>query len=144
MNENYISPEAVEELIDFSGGKENLKNLGEGQLKACTAIYNKLVKNNFAYLGDEVGMGKTYIALGVVGLLRHFNPRLKVLYIAPKRNIQYKWIKEYNNFIRYNYRNIDGAVKNYNQSTSSPYVACENLYHLAQSFTQAYYGDYLL
>ena len=41
-----------------------------------------------AYLADEVGMGKTYVALGALALFRHFHPDFRVLIIAPRENIQ--------------------------------------------------------
>ena len=84
-------------LIDFSGGDESLKRLGDVQLEGAVALQNMLAdrKIGFAYLADEVGMGKTYIALGVVAMLRYFNPMLRVLYICPSRNVQEKWDREY-------------------------------------------------
>src|SRR5215510_99307 len=94
---------SARQLIDFSGGKSELRGLAEGQLQAAVALFNILHTHGFAYLGDEVGMGKTYIALGVVSLMRHFNPGLRVLYITPSQNIQQKWQKEYRNFVRFAY-----------------------------------------
>jgi hypothetical protein len=58
-----------------------------------------LQDQSVAYLADEVGMGKTYVALGAMALLRHFQPQLRVVVMAPKENIQLKWIKEWRNFV---------------------------------------------
>ena len=79
-------------VIDFSGGNPELKGLAEQQLLGAVALYNKLADHQVAYLADEVGMGKTYIGLGVVALMRHFNPGLRVLYLLPKNNVRDIWI----------------------------------------------------
>jgi hypothetical protein len=70
-------------ILDFTGGDEALKSLGELQLEGAVALHNMIAdpKVGMGYLADEVGMGKTYVALGVVSLLRYFNPSLRVLYI---------------------------------------------------------------
>ena len=69
-------------------------------LIGAVALHNMIAdpEVGLGYLADEVGMGKTYIALGVVALMRYFNPSLRVLYICPSRNVQEKWDKEYIGF----------------------------------------------
>ena len=57
-------------------------------LHGAVAIHNILEQHRVAYLADEVGMGKTYVALGALALFRHFRPDFRVLIIAPKENIQ--------------------------------------------------------
>ena len=87
---NPIDLETARCLIDYSGGDTSLERLGEIQIEGAVAIQNMLVDPDveFAYLADEVGMGKTYIALGVVAMLRYFNPMLRVLFICPSLNVQ--------------------------------------------------------
>src|SRR6187431_2070283 len=88
--QRMIDIAAARELIDF-----NASNIGvtraEEQLAGAVAIHNILKRQNVAYLADEVGMGKTYVALGAMALFRHFNPEFRVLVIAPRENIQQKW-----------------------------------------------------
>src|SRR4026208_1966400 len=79
-------------------GKQRAKE----QIQGAVAIHNMLEKHRVAYLADEVGMGKTYVALGALALFRHFQPDFRVLVIAPKENIQRKWMKEFGNFVAYN------------------------------------------
>ncbi len=72
----HIEPVSVgtaRHLVDFGGGAMS-KALAEDQLQGAVALHNVLAKEGFAYLADEVGMGKTYIALGVVSLIRFFHP----------------------------------------------------------------------
>ncbi len=59
-----IHPEDVAELIDLTVvGDPDSRSMAEMQLKGIAAIYDILCKHSFAYLADEVGMGKTYQAL---------------------------------------------------------------------------------
>jgi hypothetical protein len=51
-----------------------MESLGKQQLEGAVALHNMLARQGIAYLADEVGMGKTYIALGVVALMRRLNP----------------------------------------------------------------------
>jgi hypothetical protein len=70
--------------------------------------------NKYLYIGDEVGLGKTYVALGIASLLRHFseNPDSYTdLILVPKKNLQYKWQKEIKSFIRNNYQYDDNRVR---------------------------------
>lgn len=85
--------------------------VADEQLRGAVAIHNMLQDQGVAYLADEVGMGKTYVALGAMALLRHFRPSLRVMVIAPKENIQTKWIKEWRNFVSTVVRVEDLRVK---------------------------------
>lgn len=110
-----ISKEFATELIDFAPTEKSKKlGFGESQLEGTVSAYNMLARNKIAYLADEVGMGKTYIALGVLGLLRHLNPHARVMIIAPRENIQLKWIKELSNFVMHNWKVEDNCFKGLN------------------------------
>lgn len=125
-NINPISIETARELIDFSGSSLS-PSLADAQLQGAVAIHNIMATEGFAYLADEVGMGKTYVALGVVGLIRFFNPGIRVLYIAPRENIQTKWVKELRNFTRNNWLNVDQRVKSVQGIPCVDIARCENL-----------------
>jgi superfamily II DNA or RNA helicase len=94
-------------MIDVTTARKLLNfgaRIGEGQradeqLEGAVAVHNLLQSKGVAYLADEVGMGKTYVALGALALFRHFNPDFRVLVIAPRGNIQTKWMKELRNFV---------------------------------------------
>jgi hypothetical protein len=49
-------------------------------------------------LADEVGMGKTFEALGVAALVHHAKPRAKIVIITPGPDLNTKWIKELDHF----------------------------------------------
>ena len=45
-------------------------------------------------------MGKTDVALGALALFPHYEPAFRVLFIAPRENIQQKWITELGSWTR--------------------------------------------
>ena len=62
-----IDLKAAQQLLNFGA------SIGEGaraneQLAGAVAIHNILEREHVAYLADEVGMGKTYVALGAMAL----------------------------------------------------------------------------
>lgn len=102
----------VEQLIDFSPTDLiRQSGIGDLQREGCVALFNMLVRNGIAYLADEVGMGKTYIGLAVMHLLRYQKPNARVLIITPRRNIQEKWANDLTSFVQQNWRRADHRVK---------------------------------
>jgi len=90
--------------------------IAERQFQVILKGANYLLEegNDFLYIGDEVGLGKTYIALGIASLLQVFsnNPDNYInTVLVPKENLQYKWHKEIRNFIANNYKQKDNRVK---------------------------------
>src|SRR5437667_1643696 len=100
------------------------------QLEGAVAIHNILERHRVAYLADEVGMGKTYVALGALALFRHYEPNFRALIIAPRENIQNKWMKELRNFVANNVRFPDLRMKALDGRPARPLVACGNLLEL--------------
>jgi len=141
-----IDLETARRLIDFSGGDESLKGLSEMQIEGAVALQNMIADPGvgFAYLADEVGMGKTYVALGVVAMLRYFNPTLRVLYICPSRNVQEKWGREYKSFIRTNVRVNQGRIRTRQGLPAAPYTSCRNVVDLLHNAATGYYADYFI
>jgi hypothetical protein len=132
-----ISIETARQLLDFGGGADDAgmrlsSGRAESQLAGAVAIHNILERDRVAYLADEVGMGKTYVALGAFALFRHFNPRFRMLVIAPKENIQYKWVREYRNFVRNNVRFADRRVKALHQAPARSPIICDSLLELVR------------
>ncbi|MBK8254249.1 MAG: DEAD/DEAH box helicase [Polyangiaceae bacterium] len=129
-----IELEAARALLNFG------KRIGEGpraeeQLRGAVAIHNILETHRVAYLADEVGMGKTYVALGAVALFRHFNPQFRVLFIAPRENIQNKWQKELLNFTAHNVQFSDFRVRGLEGRPARALVHCDNLLGLVYETT---------
>ena len=104
-----VRPEDVGELIDLTVVDDaESRSMAELQLEGVAAIYNILCKQGFAYLADEVGMGKTYQALGLVALLWNEKSDARVLFISPRQNLQVKWHGDYIRFFASNYRREQG------------------------------------
>jgi hypothetical protein len=103
---------AAAELLDMSGGLPGFEDIGAKQLDAAVALHRMLLTHGVAYLADEVGMGKTYVALATVALFRHLQPGFRVLYLAPSKNVLRKWHdRELPAFIRNNVRHADMRVR---------------------------------
>ncbi len=123
---------AARELLNFKSGPAVSQVMADDQLQGAVAIHNILAKEGVAYLADEVGMGKTYVALGAVSLLRYFNPGYRVLYIAPRENIQRKWIKELRNFVSGNWLRVEQRVKSVQGTPARGVAFCHSLFDWTQ------------
>lgn len=142
-----VTGELVDKLIKFKG-RAITDELACIQRNGTVAIYNKLVSaptgSQIAYLADEVGMGKTYIALGVLAVMRHFRPNMRAVVIAPRKHMQDKWVRDQRNFVRDNYLLEDLAVKDVDGTAIRPLYRCENLVDFAQRSVLEHDHDFLL
>jgi hypothetical protein len=140
-----ITSEFVDELIDFSPGEaKEAQGVSELQREGTVAAFNMLATNRCAYLADEVGTGKTYIALGVMSLLRFLKPDARVIVIAPRENIQRKWEKELRNFVRVNWRVVGNRVKSLQGSPVWEPKLCHSLVEFANESMINHDRDFLL
>ena len=127
-----VTSEFVGGLINFAPTEETRKQgFAKDQLEGTVALYNMLARNRVAYLADEVGMGKTYVALGVMSLVRYFDPCARIIVIAPRENIQRKWVKELQNFVRLNWQVVGNRVKSLQGGPAWDPVVCESLLDFA-------------
>ncbi len=111
--ELFSKPVAVEQfqkLVDFCSEGIEAQTAVE-QARGTTALYNILCKEPVAYLADEVGMGKTYQALGLIALAWHFKPDARILVIAPRAAVQEKWHRDYANFVSNNVLVDDNTLR---------------------------------
>ncbi|MFO7303688.1 MAG: DEAD/DEAH box helicase family protein [Acidobacteriota bacterium] len=145
-----VSLDLARELLDMGA---MLRGPGDGpgphpqaeeQLKGVVAIHNILQREGVAYLADEVGMGKTYVALGAIALARHFNPDLRVAVIAPRENIQEKWIKDWTNFAQHLVRVRDMRVRGLSGGLARSICKCDSLRQLIRETTVNPDRDFVL
>ena len=140
-----VSLECAERLIDFAPSMEQRgREFARNQLHGAVAVHNMLARNNVAYLADEVGMGKTYVALGAMAMVRHFHPEARIMVIAPRHNIQRKWVKEYRNFVALNWQVTDNSVRALQGGPDRPLIRCESLYEMAKVLTETMQWDLFL
>ena len=114
-----INIKNVNNIISFLGKESSFNGdttIPELQTKGVTALCNILHNGKYAYLADEVGMGKTYQAIGVISMLLKEKPTAKVLIIAPNRSVQSNWLSEIKNFKKNNLTiDINLNVKNFEE-----------------------------
>ena len=104
-----VRPSDVGDLIDLTvAGVTDTRSMADMQLDGIAAIYNILCDRRFAYLADEVGMGKTYQAMGLAALIWNEKPGARILFISPRQNLQEKWHSDYQRFFASNYRRSQG------------------------------------
>ena len=78
-----IGLDTARALLDL-GTTRVAAHRAEEQLRGAVALHAMLSEHGVAYLADEVGMGKTYVALATLALFRHFDPTFRALVIAPR------------------------------------------------------------
>ncbi|NJI73217.1 DEAD/DEAH box helicase family protein [Sphingobacterium kitahiroshimense] len=98
----------VREIIDLNPTGSISTVISDRQIEVIRKSFNYLVssKNNtVVYIADEVGLGKTYIAMGILALFRSISKEFshRALIIVPKVNLQHKWQKELKLFMQQNY-----------------------------------------
>lgn len=113
-----LRPEQVSAWINFAAPDTDWQyqpgappSMASLQAEGVAHLWNLMSRHQLALLADEVGMGKTFQALGVAALLWKIKPGAKVLVMAPNRDICAHWQREFNAFTRLHYREEDGRVK---------------------------------
>jgi len=114
-----LLPKAVSDWINFDRNNAHwhyegpdATSMASRQAEGVAYLWNLLSRHGVALLADEVGMGKTFQALGVAALLWKMKPDAKVLVMAPNRDICAHWRREYHAFVQFHYRPVDHCVKN--------------------------------
>lgn len=150
-----LSREDIKRLIQFYDPAKN-SSLNELQTEGCYRLWNTLCDDSlrFSYLADEVGMGKTYQALGVLGILHYLKPNSRVIILCPGKEMQKQWSSDWHSFFEEKYcpQGMDGLLKsrriNANgvvcfESSVQP-LLCENLGQFSASLVAAKHSAYLL
>lgn len=114
-----LLPKKVANWINFDRSNpqwhyegQDSTSMASRQAEGVAYLWNLLSRHGVALLADEVGMGKTFQALGVAALLWKMKPDAKVLVMAPNRDICAHWRREYHAFVQFHYRPVDHCVKN--------------------------------
>lgn len=107
--ERPLRPSDVCALIDLTVvGDPDTRSMADMQLEGVAALYNILCDRPFAYLADEVGMGKTYQAMALAAVVWNEKPDARLLFLSPRQNLQVKWFDDYQRFFASNYRRNQG------------------------------------
>lgn len=113
-----LKPMDVAKWINFGGvsgewtyAPDQPTGMAALQTEGVAHLWSVLSRSPVALLADEVGMGKTFEALGVAALLWRKKPDAKILVIAPNRDICAHWQREFSSFTRDLYVKADDFVK---------------------------------
>ncbi len=100
-----LSPYVVSKYISFNRDNKNWvytdkKDMANLQAEGVAGICQRLARHNIAFLADEVGMGKTIQAFGVMSMLWKEDKlkKRRVLVFAPRREVALQWEREYKDF----------------------------------------------
>ncbi|MDN2483464.1 DEAD/DEAH box helicase [Vibrio agarivorans] len=100
-----ITPELVSQQMSFVEGDYSWRyqadqngTMAAKQAEGVAYLCRLLQKHRLALLADEVGMGKTFQAIGIIRLLQQRKPDAKVLVIGPNKTICKQWVKEFGSF----------------------------------------------
>ena len=107
-----LNKDNIKKLLNLKSSDLIRASVSDRQLEVIRKGFNFLnqPENNALYIADEVGLGKTYIALGIASLMRHFSNNVESyqdVILVPKSNLQNKWAKEIRQFIANNYLCLD-------------------------------------
>ena len=85
--------------VDFRGSQRRVSSTdAQRQRRALEAILTRFRAQPGVILADEVGMGKTYVALGVVAEFLVHYPRSRVLVLTPSSDLAEKWRQDLERF----------------------------------------------
>lgn len=92
--------EELKNLFDLS--KSIDKESADLQTKTCAKLVSMLDESPGVILGDDVGMGKTYIAFATAVYYLKKYPRKPVIIVTPNWLLNNKWYNDIRNFIEVN------------------------------------------
>jgi superfamily II DNA or RNA helicase len=117
MSENLLpaplNSTRIRSYINFDGGDHNyLEDSAQSQLQSegVAALWHLLGNKGYAYLGDEVGMGKTRQAMGVIATQFLSDPNSHVVIVCPGITLQVQWVREWEAFVRSCYKARDNRL----------------------------------
>ncbi len=70
------------------------QTMADQQAEGVAFLWDRLESEGVALLADEVGLGKTFQALGVMYKLLHEKPDARILIFVPRSNISDQWVKQ--------------------------------------------------
>lgn len=138
MSDNWgrISLESARNFLDLGGAAratpgDHWEDIATQQIEGAVAVYNRLCDQHLVWLGDEVGLGKTFVALAVAALVRRQHPTARILYLLPSSRLQPKWRKERERFTRHCVRQVDHRARTYQGEPARPLFEPTSLHELA-------------
>jgi len=125
----------IRQYIAFDGtGKNDQSDQAKMQSMGVAALWHRIQEDDFAYLADEVGMGKTRQAMGVIATQFLKKPDSRVVIICPGRPLQDQWKSEWHSFVSGCLLINDGVLKSaLNNNVNKPLALHNKLSEFASS-----------
>ncbi|UFK38151.1 DEAD/DEAH box helicase family protein [Pectobacterium parvum] len=148
-NWKTITPYTVAKKMRFDAYQDDWHydaqdpSMAARQTEGVAGLWNILAKHALALLADEVGMGKTYQAIGVILHLWHIKPDAKILIMVPNKDICLHWIREYKIFLKYHYRGKNANICNANKDPVHEARMFTRLYELEKDIRESAGNLYL-
>lgn len=103
----------IRTYISFSGTEETDPPSDQSKLQSegTAALWHRIQSKQFAYLADEVGMGKTRQAMAIIVTQLLIKPNSRIVIICPGKPLQEQWASEWNKFISDCFLWDDGTLK---------------------------------
>lgn len=98
-----MTPEQVRQVILFDGRKDGAAGPSAQaimQSEGVATLWRLLCGRGYAYLADEVGMGKTRQAMAIIATQFLVKPESRVVIVCPGRTLQEQWLSEWQLFVR--------------------------------------------
>ncbi|EKS72433.1 helicase domain-containing protein [Burkholderia sp. SJ98] len=109
-----MTADIVRSYIDFDGHDMTQPGVVSPQARiqseGVAGLWHLLVTTGFAYLGDEVGMGKTRQAMGVIATQFLARPDSRIVIVCSSATMQRQWESEWSEFLRTCYRLLDDRL----------------------------------
>ncbi|WP_207002095.1 DEAD/DEAH box helicase [Trinickia mobilis] len=128
----------VRSYIDFDGhdaarsAKASLQ--AKLQSQGVAGLWHLLELKGFAYLSDEVGMGKTRQAMGVIATQFLRKPDSRVVIVCSSATLQRQWQSEWSEFLRTCYTLLDDRLLS---SADASQLEELHLHHNLRDFIKA-------
>ncbi|MFM0591949.1 SNF2-related protein [Paraburkholderia dilworthii] len=108
-----LTAQAVRSYIDFDGhdaARTSPSAQAVLQSEGVAALWHLLQSQSFAYLADEVGMGKTRQAMGIIATQFLRKPDSRVVIVCSSATLQRQWQSEWSEFLRTCYKLLDDRL----------------------------------
>ncbi|WP_176314704.1 C-terminal helicase domain-containing protein [Burkholderia vietnamiensis] len=109
-----LTAAAVRSYIDFDGHEHTspgqLSLQARLQSEGVAALWQLLETNGFAYLADEVGMGKTRETMGVIATQFLRKPDSRVVIVCSSEMLQRQWQSEWAAFLQTCYKLLEDRL----------------------------------
>lgn len=133
-------------LFDLS--KRIDKKSANLQTKTCAQIISMLEESIGVILGDDVGMGKTYVAFATAVYYLKKYPRQKIIIITPSWLLNSKWYKDISDFIEINLNKdnlyLNSSLKRNSEKNHIKEINQYDGYYIKQIAEKSKYSKVLL